>query len=66
MYLQDIHKSRKPNISLEKQLKIVVKVTTNQYGCEKLTTEIDQEVIVLQSLVVYILKKNGFNKVGFI
>lgn len=63
MYVEDTYKSEKPSISLEKQIEIIAKVTTDQYGREKSIAEIAEEVEVLQSLVSCILKKYRFKKV---
>ena len=63
VYVEDAHKSGRPGISLEKQLEIVAKVTTDRYGREKSTAEIAEEVEVSQSSVARILKKYGFKKV---
>lgn len=63
MHVKDTERSRRPSISLEKQQKLVAKLTTNWYGREKSIAKIVGEVEVFQSSVAQILKKHGYKKV---
>lgn len=62
IYIENTFKSRKPSINLEKQSKIIAKVTSNHYRCKKSTTKVIEEVKVLQSIVAYVLKTLGYNR----
>ena len=62
MHIQNIFKNGKPNISLEKQSKIIIKVIANRYRREKSTAKIARKVEVSQSTIAYVLKKSSYKK----
>lgn len=66
VYFEDIYKSKRPSISLEKELEIVAKITIDWYKRKKSIPKIAGEVQVSQRLVPRIFKKNGYQKVKLI
>ena len=66
MHIEDIFKNRKPNISFEKQLKIIVKVITNYYRWQKSIAKITKNIEALKNTDVCILRKSGYKKMKYI